>query len=226
MIATDSANRVIAGFFVTPSDSLAVIVDNSDDIPYFQGKKGLGAIFGGKGGLKGAARSMPTSCALDRVCEAKKIPFFETPTGWKFFGNLMDTPKYTPFICGEESFGTGSNHVREKDGMWAVLAWLQVTPEAPRHHLSLASLFLCPQPVSLFPFSFSFSPISRCPALGFFFSLSPSCVTPRVADLLLRFPRPSSPPCPCDNLTNPPPLPLLDPGCQEPRRLQAARHPR
>jgi len=148
-----TANRVIAGFFVTPSDSLAVIVDNSDDIPYFQGKKGLGAIFGGKGGLKGAARSMPTSCALDRVCEAKKIPFFETPTGWKFFGNLMDTPKYTPFICGEESFGTGSNHVREKDGMWAVLAWLQVTPEAPRHHLSLTSPLLCPQPVSLFPFS-------------------------------------------------------------------------
>jgi phosphoglucomutase len=126
LIVTDSAPRITAGFFVTPSDSLAVIVDNSDDIPYFQGKKGLGAIFGGKGGLKGAARSMPTSCALDRVCEAKKIPFFETPTGWKFFGNLMDTPKYTPFICGEESFGTGSNHVREKDGMWAVLAWLQV----------------------------------------------------------------------------------------------------
>lgn len=60
------------------------------------------------------------------MCKAKGIPFFETPTGWKFFGNLMDTPKYTPFICGEESFGTGSNHVREKDGMWAVLAWLQI----------------------------------------------------------------------------------------------------
>jgi phosphoglucomutase len=69
---------------------------------------------------------MPTSCALDLVCKAKNIPFFETPTGWKFFGNLMDTPKYTPFICGEESFGTGSNHIREKDGMWAVLAWLSI----------------------------------------------------------------------------------------------------
>jgi len=115
-----------SGFFVSPSDSLAVLVDNCEEIPYFQGKKGIGAIFGGKGGLKGCARSMPTSMALDRVCEAKKIPFFETPTGWKFFGNLMDTPKYTPFVCGEESFGTGSNHVREKDGMWAVLAWLQI----------------------------------------------------------------------------------------------------
>ena len=69
---------------------------------------------------------MPTSSALDRVCRAKGIPLFETPTGWKFFGNLMDTPQFTPFICGEESFGTGSNHVREKDGMWAVLAWLQI----------------------------------------------------------------------------------------------------
>jgi phosphoglucomutase len=121
----DADRNMILGtrFFVTPSDSLAVIVDNSELIPYFQTKRGL---FGSKGGLKGAARSMPTSCALDRVCKAKNIPFFETPTGWKFFGNLMDTPKYTPFICGEESFGTGSNHIREKDGMWAVLAWLQI----------------------------------------------------------------------------------------------------
>jgi len=114
-----------AGFFVTPSDSLAVIADNADCIPYFAAQ----------GGLKGAARSMPTSLALDHVCKAKGIPFFETPTGWKFFGNLMDsgdkkyfpdTEKYTPFVCGEESFGTGSDHVREKDGMWAVLAWLQI----------------------------------------------------------------------------------------------------
>jgi phosphoglucomutase len=125
----DADRNMILGtrFFVTPSDSLAVLVDNSEDIPYFQSKKGiLGGLIGGKSGLKGAARSMPTSCALDRVCEAKGIPCFETPTGWKFFGNLMDTAKYTPFICGEESFGTGSNHVREKDGMWAVLAWLQI----------------------------------------------------------------------------------------------------
>jgi len=77
---------------------------------------------------------MPTSCALDRVAKALNIPYFEVPTGWKFFGNLMDSgteafpksPKYTPFICGEESFGTGGDHVREKDGMWAVLAWLQI----------------------------------------------------------------------------------------------------
>jgi len=77
---------------------------------------------------------MPTSCALDKVAEKLGIPYFEVPTGWKFFGNLMDsgtaafpkTPVYTPFICGEESFGTGGDHVREKDGMWAVLAWLQI----------------------------------------------------------------------------------------------------
>ena len=114
----DADRNMILGtrFFVTPSDSLAIIVDNADLIPFFTRQ----------GGIKGAARSMPTSSALDRVCTAKAVPFFETPTGWKFFGNLMDTPKYTPFICGEESFGTGSNHVREKDGMWAVLAWLQI----------------------------------------------------------------------------------------------------
>jgi len=124
----DADRNMILGtrFFVNPSDSLAVIVDNAETcIPYFKPQKGLLGI-GSKGGLKGAARSMPTSCALDLVCKAKKIPFFETPTGWKFFGNLMDTPKYTPFICGEESFGTGSNHIREKDGMWAVLAWLSI----------------------------------------------------------------------------------------------------
>jgi len=111
-------------FFVSPSDSLAMIVANADVIPQF--KKA--------GGLKGCARSMPTSGALDRVAEKKGLPFFEVPTGWKFFGNLMDSgtkyfpdgKTYTPFICGEESFGTGSDHVREKDGMWAVLAWLQI----------------------------------------------------------------------------------------------------
>uniref|UniRef100_A0A7S4T6A1 phosphoglucomutase (alpha-D-glucose-1,6-bisphosphate-dependent) n=1 Tax=Alexandrium monilatum TaxID=311494 RepID=A0A7S4T6A1_9DINO len=110
-------------FFVSPSDSLAMLVANSDLIPQF------------KDGLKGCARSMPTSGALDLVAKKKGIECFETPTGWKFFGNLMDsgdpkyfpeTKRYTPFICGEESFGTGADHVREKDGMWAVLAWLQV----------------------------------------------------------------------------------------------------
>merc|ERR1712060_1007418 len=109
-------------FFISPSDSLAMIVANSDLIPQF------------KDGLKGCARSMPTSGALDIVAKAKNLPYFEVPTGWKFFGNLMDSgtkyfpgkPTYTPFICGEESFGTGADHVREKDGMWAVLAWLQI----------------------------------------------------------------------------------------------------
>lgn len=109
-------------FFVSPSDSLAMIVANSDLIPQF------------KDGLKGCARSMPTSGALDIVAKKKGIACFEVPTGWKFFGNLMDSgtayypdkETYTPFICGEESFGTGADHVREKDGMWAVLAWLQI----------------------------------------------------------------------------------------------------
>jgi len=109
-------------FFISPSDSLAMIVANADLIPQF------------KEGLKGCARSMPTSGALDRVAAKKGIECFEVPTGWKFFGNLMDSgthyfpdkKKYTPFICGEESFGTGADHVREKDGMWAVLAWLQI----------------------------------------------------------------------------------------------------
>src|SRR5207342_705035 len=75
-------------------------------------------------GLAGVARSMPTSMACDRVAAALKIPCFETPTGWKFFGSLLDAGKIT--ICGEESFGTGSNHVREKDGVWAVLFWLNI----------------------------------------------------------------------------------------------------
>jgi len=84
-----------------------------------------------KGGLKAVARSMPTSGAVDRVAAALKLPFYETPTGWKFFGNLMDAhllgkPKLSPLICGEESFGTGSSHVREKDGLWAVLCWLSI----------------------------------------------------------------------------------------------------
>ncbi|XP_069778142.1 phosphoglucomutase-like protein 5 isoform X2 [Narcine bancroftii] len=101
------------GFFVNPSDSVAVIAANISCIPYFQ-----------KTGIRGFARSMPTSRALDRVGEAMKIPVYETPTGWKFFGNLMDAGKCS--LCGEESFGTGSDHIREKDGLWAVLAWLSI----------------------------------------------------------------------------------------------------
>jgi len=100
------------GFFVTPSDSLALLAANARLIPaYAQG-------------IAGVARSMPTSAAVDRVAEELGIPCFETPTGWKFFGNLMDAGKVT--LCGEESFGTGSNHVREKDGLWAVLFWLNI----------------------------------------------------------------------------------------------------
>jgi len=120
----DADRNMILGkqFFISPSDSLAMIVANCHLIPQF------------KDGLKGCARSMPTSGALDRVAEKKGLPYFEVPTGWKFFGNLMDSgtsyfpdkAQYTPFICGEESFGTGADHVREKDGMWAVLAWLQI----------------------------------------------------------------------------------------------------
>jgi len=101
-----------AGFFVTPSDSLAVMVANACLIPAY------------KKGLKGVARSMPTSQAVDRVAKARNLPCYETPTGWKYFGNLLDAGKIT--LCGEESFGTGSDHVREKDGLWAVLFWLNL----------------------------------------------------------------------------------------------------
>ena len=101
-----------ANFFVTPSDSLAVLAANATLVP------------GYKDGLAGVARSMPTSAAVDRVAEKLNIGCYETPTGWKFFGNLLDAGKAT--LCGEESFGTGSNHVREKDGLWAVLFWLNI----------------------------------------------------------------------------------------------------
>lgn len=101
------------GFFVTPSDSVAVIAENAMCIPYFV-----------KTGLKGVARSMPTSAAIDRVGQKLGIECFETPTGWKFFGNLMDAQHIS--LCGEESFGTGSDHIREKDGVWAFLAWLSI----------------------------------------------------------------------------------------------------
>ncbi|BCH58358.1 MULTISPECIES: alpha-D-glucose phosphate-specific phosphoglucomutase [Rhizobium/Agrobacterium group] len=100
------------GIFVTPSDSLAILAANANLAP------------GYSGGIAGIARSMPTSAAADRVAERLKIGMYETPTGWKFFGNLLDAGKVT--ICGEESAGTGSSHVREKDGLWAVLLWLNV----------------------------------------------------------------------------------------------------
>ncbi|XP_065657575.1 phosphoglucomutase-1 isoform X2 [Hydra vulgaris] len=100
------------GFFVNPSDSVAVIAANASCIPFFNA------------GLKGLARSMPTSAALDKVASALDIPIYEVPTGWKFFGNLMDSGKLS--LCGEESFGTGSDHIREKDGIWAFLAWLSI----------------------------------------------------------------------------------------------------
>lgn len=103
------------GFFVSPSDSLAVMAANAQRIPAY------------RDGLKGVARSMPTSQAVDAVAKALGIPCYETPTGWKFFGNLLDDGRIT--LCGEESFGTSSDHVREKDGLWAVLFWLNLIAE-------------------------------------------------------------------------------------------------
>jgi phosphoglucomutase len=100
------------GLFVTPSDSLAVLAANARAVPAF------------RDGLAGVARSMPTSRAVDRVAAGLGIPCYETPTGWKFFGNLLDAGRVT--LCGEESAGTGANHVREKDGLWAVLFWLNL----------------------------------------------------------------------------------------------------
>ncbi|WP_295311755.1 alpha-D-glucose phosphate-specific phosphoglucomutase [Roseobacter sp.] len=103
------------GIYVTPSDSLAVLAANATLAP------------GYKDGLAGVARSMPTSAASDKVAEKLGIACYETPTGWKFFGNLLDAGKVT--LCGEESAGTGSDHVREKDGLWAVLLWLNILAE-------------------------------------------------------------------------------------------------
>ncbi len=110
----DGDRNMIVGrnFDVTPSDSLAILAANASVAP------------GYRAGLKGIARSMPTSRAADRVAEALGIPCYETPTGWKFFGNLLDAGKAT--LCGEESYGTGSDHIREKDGVWAVLFWLNL----------------------------------------------------------------------------------------------------
>uniref|UniRef100_A0A914X8D8 phosphoglucomutase (alpha-D-glucose-1,6-bisphosphate-dependent) n=1 Tax=Plectus sambesii TaxID=2011161 RepID=A0A914X8D8_9BILA len=112
----DGDRNMILGknaFFVTPSDSLAVIAANLECIPYFK-----------RTGVKGYARSMPTAGAVDRVAAVLNKPVYEVPTGWKYFGNLMDAGKLS--LCGEESFGTGSDHIREKDGIWACLAWLQI----------------------------------------------------------------------------------------------------
>ncbi len=110
----DGDRNMVLGqrFFVTPSDSLAILAANATLAP------------GYAAGIAGVARSMPTSAAVDRVAKAMNLPCFETPTGWKFFGNLLDAGRIT--LCGEESFGTGSNHVREKDGLWAVLFWLNI----------------------------------------------------------------------------------------------------
>jgi phosphoglucomutase len=110
----DGDRNMILGrnFFVNPSDSLAVITANAH------------LVKGYKQGLSGVARSMPTSGAVDKVAKKLGIKCYETPTGWKFFGNLLDADKAT--ICGEESFGTSSNHIREKDGLWAVLFWLNI----------------------------------------------------------------------------------------------------
>ena len=110
----DGDRNMIVGrrFIVTPSDSLAVLAANARLVP------------GYAGGLKGVARSMPTSAAVDCVAQALGIPCYETPTGWKFFGTLLDAGRIT--LCGEESAGTGSDHVREKDGLWAVLFWLNI----------------------------------------------------------------------------------------------------
>lgn len=110
----DGDRNMVLGknFFVTPSDSLAVLAANATLVPAYAS------------GIAGAARSMPTSGAVDRVASKLNIPCYETPTGWKFFGNLMDAGKVT--LCGEESFGTSSSHVREKDGLWAVLFWLNI----------------------------------------------------------------------------------------------------
>ena len=106
-------NMIVApGLFVTPSDSLAILAANAHRAP------------GYRTGIVGLARSMPTSRAADRVAAALGVPAYETPTGWKFFGNLLDAGRIT--ICGEESAGTGSDHVREKDGLWAVLLWLNI----------------------------------------------------------------------------------------------------
>jgi phosphoglucomutase len=121
----DADRNMIVGrnFVVTPSDSLALMAEHATRVPAY------------RSGLAGVARSMPTSTAADRVAAALGIASFETPTGWKFFGNLLDAGRVT--LCGEESYGTGSNHVREKDGLWAVLFWLNILAATGRSVESL-----------------------------------------------------------------------------------------
>jgi phosphoglucomutase len=111
----DGDRNMIYGFkaFVSPGDSVAIIAEHAQSIPYFQ-----------KGGVHGLARSMPTSGAIDLVAKDQGLNVYEVPTGWKFFCALFDSNKLS--ICGEESFGTGSNHIREKDGVWAIVAWLNI----------------------------------------------------------------------------------------------------
>lgn len=120
-----------ANTFVSPGDSLAIIAHHAKLIPWFQ-----------KQGVYGLARSMPTAGAVDRVAEAQGLQSYEVPTGWKFFCNLFDDKKIS--ICGEESFGTGSNHIREKDGVWAIVAWLNiiagVAKQKPNETPSIASI--------------------------------------------------------------------------------------
>ncbi len=117
-------------FFVTPSDSIAIIAANYKSIHFL------------KEGISGAARSMPTSGALDIVMAKQGLKCYEVPTGWKFFGNLLDANMIS--ICGEESFGTGSFHVREKDGLWAVLCWLSILADknstSPDHLISIEQI--------------------------------------------------------------------------------------
>jgi phosphoglucomutase len=120
-----------ANAFVSPGDSLAIIAHHAEKIPYFK-----------KNGVLGLARSMPTSGAVDLVAKKKGLQCYEVPTGWKFFCNLFDSDRLS--ICGEESFGTGSNHIREKDGVWAVVAWLNIiaamAKENPGEEPSIANI--------------------------------------------------------------------------------------
>ncbi|PRT55497.1 Phosphoglucomutase [Wickerhamiella sorbophila] len=125
----DGDRNMIYGYkaFVSPGDSVAIIAHYADKIPYFA-----------KNGVFGLARSMPTSGALDRVAKAQGLDMYETPTGWKFFGALFDADKLS--ICGEESFGTGANHIREKDGLWAIVAWLNIIAAVGKENKELASI--------------------------------------------------------------------------------------
>ncbi|CAD6639829.1 HN1_G0019280.mRNA.1.CDS.1 [Saccharomyces cerevisiae] len=120
----DGDRNMIYGYgpsFVSPGDSVAIIAEYAAEIPYFA-----------KQGIYGLARSFPTSGAIDRVAKAHGLNCYEVPTGWKFFCALFDAKKLS--ICGEESFGTGSNHVREKDGVWAIMAWLNILAIYNKHH--------------------------------------------------------------------------------------------